>query len=109
MTKKQIHDLVTASYIKDMLDSAKVTKIASLLKRSDLKLYTRGLKLSEKARTITLVLPSLSLYNKSVIKTKREVRVVEDPSLLLGAKVIDNDMVYDMSLKNELDTFVQSI
>ncbi len=112
MSKKEIQQLVEASYTKDTLDSKKVEKIASLLSRNDVKLYIRGLKLSEKAKTISLVLPDAKLYNSTkksledIFKNKRII-VQEDPSLLLGIKVIDNDMVYDMSLKNNLETFAQ--
>lgn len=114
MTKKQIVQLIQASYTKDALDSKKVEKIASLLSRYDLKQYIRGLKLSEKAKTISLVLPDAKLYNSTkknfeeAFKNKRIV-VEEDPSLLLGIKVIDNDMVYDMSLKNNLETFAKEV
>jgi|SRR5579872_6503550 len=110
MTKKYIHQLVEASYAKDTLDSKTVEKIASLLSRADLKKYIRGLKLSEKARTLSLVLVNKNFYNKSLVKgVSKHIEVVEDPSLLLGAKIIDNDMVYDMSLKNKLDAFIQSL
>lgn len=110
MTKKLINQLVAASYTKDALDGKKVEKIASLLSRAELKLYIRGLKLAEKKQTITLVLPDKTFYNKTLLgKTKKQVKVVEDKSLLLGAKVIDNDTVYDLSLQNSLNEFISSI
>src|SRR5579859_6328479 len=106
MTKKIISQLVTASYTKDVLDNKKVERIIKLLSRADLKQYIRGLKLAEKSRTITLVLPDEKLYNKTLLgSTKKRVKVVEDASLLLGVKIIDNDMVHDLSLKNNLEQF----
>lgn len=114
MTKKQIAALVTESYTKDKLDEKKVEHIASLISRKDLKKYLRGLKLAEKSRTVSLVLPDANVYNNSekllqgVFQGKRII-VEEDPSLLLGMKVIDNDTVYDMSLKNNLETFTQEV
>lgn len=110
MSKKIINQLVLASYTKDTLDSKKVEKVVKLLSRSDLKLYIRGLKLAEKQKTITLVLPNEKFYNKSLLgKTTKRIIVRQDPSLLMGAKIIDNDMVYDVSLKNNLETFIQSL
>ena len=109
VNKKQIALLVSASYTKNVLDSKKVEKISQLLYREDLKKYVRGLKLAEKKRTISLVLPNKTLYNKTLVKTNKRVVVTEDKSLLMGAKVIDNDMVYDLSLKSSLDEFVQSL
>lgn len=110
MTKKEIAQLVEASYTKDVLDEKKVARIASLLSRNDLKQYIRGVKIAERAKTICLVLPDRNLYNKSLLAgTKKQVAVVEDRSLLVGAKIIDNDMIYDMSLKNSLDEFIKNI
>ena len=110
MTKKIISQLVAASYTKDALDEKKVMRIAAALSRQDLKTYIRGVKLVEKSKTISLVLPDAKLYNNSLVAgVKKRVKVVEDKSLLLGYKIIDNDMVYDMSLKDKLEDFVQSL
>lgn len=110
ITKKIIGQLVLESYTRDALDPKKVAKISSLLSRSDLKIYIRGLKLSEKSRTISLVLPDKKLYNKSLVKgLQKNVEVVEDKSLLLGVKIIDNDTIHDLSLKNSLESFIQHV
>lgn len=109
MTKKQIQALVKVSYSKGQLDEKKVERIASLLKRSELKEYVRSLKLAEKARVISLVLPHRKFYNKSRSFNGKEVKITEDPTLLLGIKIVENDMVYDMSLKNSLKEIVQSV
>lgn len=110
MTKKLINQLVEASYTKGQLDNKKVTRVAKLLTRADLKKYIRGLKLVEKANTISLVLPDVKLYNKSLLgNTKKQVRVIEDTSLLLGVQVIDNDTVYDLTLKSTIERFLQSL
>jgi len=112
MTKKQIKQLASASYTKEILDSKKVEKIAALLSRADVKEYIRALKLAEKSHTVSLVLPDAKLYNsnrkfwENAFKNKRVI-VEEDPSLLLGVKVINNDMIYDMTLKNNLELFAK--
>lgn len=114
MTKKQITQLVQASYTKNSLDKKTIERIATLLSRADLKQYIRALKLSEKAKTISLVLPDATLYNSAKksfesLFTDKRIVVEEDPSLLLGIKVIDNDIVYDLSLKNSLDSFAKEV
>ncbi|HXS15227.1 MAG TPA: hypothetical protein VN711_03800 [Candidatus Saccharimonadales bacterium] len=112
MTKKIINQLVSASYKDNNLNAESVNRITSLLSRKELKAYIRSLKLSEKARTISLVLPMKSVYNKTIFDKLfqgKKVAVSEDPSLLLGLKIIDNDMVYDMTLKERLENFVQEL
>lgn len=110
MNKKVINQLVIASYTKEQLDNKKVQRIAKILSRADLKKYIRGLKLTEKANTISLVLPDMKFYNRSLLGyTKKNITVLEDTSLLMGVKIIDNDTVYDMTLKNNLQAFIQSL
>jgi len=114
MTRKEISKLIIASYTKENLDEKKVSQIANELTRKDLKLYIRGLKLAEKKKKIYVALPSASIYNttKKIFVTLfpgKQIEVQEDKLLMLGAKVTANDMVYDLSLKNRLDEFLQTV
>lgn len=111
MKKKDIQYLIAASYTKDQLDEKKVLKIAKQLQRKDLKLYIRGLKLSEKKHQVSVALPSASVYNTTKqiffeLFPGKTITVNEDKLLLLGARVVADDMVYDFSLKNALDDFL---
>ena len=110
MTKKYIKKLAMASYTKKELDSKKVKKIADLLSRNNLKQYIKELKLLENEKTITILTPAFSKQTQSDIKKKfskvftdKKVIIDSDPSLILGVKVINNDLIYDLSLKNTLD------
>lgn len=114
MKKKQINQLMLASYTKSALDEKKVTKIANSLSRKDLKVYIRGLKLAEKKKKIYVALPSASVYNTNKkifinLFPGKQIEVEEDKLLMLGAKVMADDMVYDVSLKNRLDDFLASV
>lgn len=106
MTKREIKKLAQASY--RTLDEKKAQEISSLLSRKDLKEYIRQLKLIEKTQEVIVALPNLNRYNKSdktfenVFKNK-QIIYQEDPSLILGTRITDNDMVYDYSLKAKLE------
>jgi len=111
MTRKQIHQLVLGSYTKDKLDDKKITKIASLLRRKDLKSYVRALKLQEKKGSVHVALPTASIYNSSKriffdLFPGKSITLSEDKLLLLGGKIVADDMVYDFSLKNKLENFL---
>jgi len=112
MTTKDIKKLVLASYTKNKLDEKKVEKIAKLLSIADLKAYIRGLKLEEKKHKVYIALASKTIYNKkrkdleNLYKGK-ELVVEEDPSLLLGMRILDNDMLYDFSLKDRVNKITQ--
>jgi len=110
MTKKQIKKIALASYTKNELDSKKVKRISQLLTRNSLKQYIKELKLLENQKTIIILTPSFNKNSQSKLKSKfakiftdKKIIIEDDPSLLLGVKVIDNDLIYDLSLKNTLD------
>src|SRR5947208_3262232 len=106
MKKRQIKKLAEQSY--KILDEKKIDKIASLLSRKDLKEYVRQLKIIEKAHEVIIDLPSIKGYNKNNnffedLFTGKKIVYREEPNLLLGVRVTDNDLVYDMSLRSRLE------
>lgn len=114
MNKKEIKELVLASYIKGELNQEKVERFSSKLKRKDLKSYIRGLKLLEKKKQIVIAIPTASIYNTTReifldIFPDKIINIREDKLILLGGKVFADDMVYDFSLRKRLEDFIYNI
>lgn len=111
MTKKQIKLLTRASYSKDDLLAARnVERIADRLTREDLKRYLRALKSIEKQRTVTVVVPEMRLNDRQNIEKKfkelfkdKNIAIQTDSSLIVGLKIINNDLIYELSLRNTFD------
>lgn len=105
MNIKKIKTLVLASYTDKRLNVDKVNKIAGLLTRKDLKTYIKVLKSYEKKNTVIVNLPFL--YNDKKIFDKmfkgKKIIYKEDPSLIAGVRIINNDIVYEHNLKNTLE------
>lgn len=117
MTKKQIKKLAGLSFTRNNLDDRKVDSIAKLLKRSDLKEYVRVLKSIEAQKKVQVVIPNLSMIKKGDLQKfqkmfpNKKILYEEDPSLLVGVKIINNDKVFEFSLKNNLenmDSFIET-
>lgn len=112
MNNKQIRLLVKASYTNNSLDEKKVERIVKLLTRAELKAYVRALRLEEKKHKVYIALPSKSVYNttrrdlENLYKGK-EIIFEEDPSLLLGIRVLDEDMLYELSLSDRINKLAQ--
>lgn len=112
MNKRLMKQIVLESYTEHgMIDEEKVNKIASLLKREDLKMYINALKYTEKKSTVFVDAPFvLDATNKKTLEDtfvdKKFVYTI-DPSLLLGMRITNNDDVYDLSLKKRLHTIEQ--
>lgn len=114
MTKKQIRSIVVASYTDKGLDEEIVKKISFLLSRKDVKAYIREIKLVEKKRNIYIALPSENVYNihKDLLQNlfvDKKLVFEEDSSLLLGVRIIDNDMVYEQNLKQKLESILECV
>lgn len=114
MTKRLLHHLVLLSYKNNQLDAKKVDEIAQSLNRRDLKAYIRALKLVEQQKKVYIALPNTNLYNTTKreiqkVFSKKELVFTEDPSLLLGMRLVDNDMVYEMNLQNTLESILEDL
>lgn len=111
MNSKKIDKLVAASYKNDCLDQKKVSKIASLISKSDLKKYINGLKLIEKKKNLIISSPidNRNLKEFEDLFPHKKIIFKKDPSLMLGVSVIDNDIVYEFTLKNSLDKIISYI
>lgn len=106
MTKKKLKLLAKASYTREKLDFKKTKRVANFLNRSDLKQYIRELKKFEQGKTVRVALPNTKMLSVSSLNRvqncfpKKRLIIKEDPSLLLGLTVIDNDLIYNLSLRD---------
>lgn len=113
MTKKQLDSLVLQSYIKDSLDAKKVSSIASLLTRFQLKEYIRGLKSFENQKTVNAILSHLPTKEQQNMISRlfpgKTIKYEVDKNLLIGIKIINNDQVFDLNLKDTLDNLLSFV
>jgi len=114
MTKKEIKELAKISYTNDQLDEKKVINIVKILNRRDLKRYIHSLLQNEQEKNVIIALPKANGYNESEkvfekIFSNKRIEYQNDPSLLLGAKIQVNDIIYDFSLKEKLENAEETI
>lgn len=96
------------------LETKKSLLIAKTLKREDLKLFIKYLKVSNALRSIKVSLPNqegLSEVKNSLarIYPGKKIVITIDPTLLTGIRVEDYDNVYELSLKNFLEQAVKRV
>lgn len=111
MNKKKIDKLVLASYSNDLLNRKTVNKISTLLSKADLKKYINGLKSDEKKKSLIISSPNGSQELKKFERLFPNKKLIfkKDPSLMLGVRIVDNDIVYEFTLKNSLDKIISYI
>ena len=107
MKKKLLKQLALASYTGNFLNEEKVQKIVNFLTRKELKEYIRELKTAEQRITVTIQTPSEhgeERYGQlfKPLFPEKKVKFRQDPSLLLGIRIINNDLVTDINFQNSL-------
>lgn len=108
-----LQKLVEISYNKAELDAKNVSEIATRLSRKDLKAYIRALKAQEKKRTVIVEVPSeeakKSLDEIQALFPEKKLQYQINPSILLGTRITDNDVVYELNLRDSLNNMVRYI
>lgn len=111
MDKKLIRKLVDASYSDKRLDKERVEKIASYLSQKELKAYIKQLKNRELERTVQIdsARPITDREKDAFVKRFSEKKVLFETnlSLLLGYRIRENDIIYDMNLSDTLHDIEQ--
>ncbi len=112
MHRRVLKQLVVESYTDVELDQRKILRIASILKRKDLKEYIKALKNEEQKTTVIVTLADNQDFFEDDFKNifpNKKILFEKDPTLLLGARVTDNDMLYEFNLRNTLDKMIKYI
>ena len=111
--KKQLEELVNASYKDGNLDEGTVKKIAEKLTRSMLKLYISMLKQEEKKKMVFVTTPTpLTAPDREKIKSlfpKKKIIEEIDPAMIGGIKVVENDEAFEMDLNRTFRDIIRFV
>lgn len=116
MDKLKIKQLAKFSFKDNQLDEVKVKKISQLLNRTHLKGYIKNLKAIERKQTIVLVVPDDKIGNVSTIVGQisklypgKRILIKTDPSLIAGMRIVNDDLIYEVSMKQILNDAIKAI
>jgi hypothetical protein len=106
MDKKILEYLVKESLTNNALDAEKVMKFAGQMNRKHLKKYIDSLKKWVREHTVTVESPTdIDKKTKDEFRkyfTNKTVIFEKKPDLIIGTRIIDNDTIYEMNLKDTL-------
>lgn len=107
MNKKIIQLLIDKSYTLARLDPEKVKKIALSLSRFQLKLYIKALKKYESQKNVEVwTARQFTKQQEKALKEQfrgKRIKIILDPNLLVGIKVKEADIIYNLNLKSTLE------
>jgi len=111
--KKQIEELVQASYKDGKLDEATVKNIADKLNRNMLKMFISLIKQEEKKKMVFVTTPKpLSTKDREKVKSlfpKKKIVEEIDPAMIGGIKVVENDEAFDMDLNRTFHDIIRFV
>jgi len=111
--KKQLEELVQASYRNGQLDEETVKKIGDKLNRHMLKMYIGLLKNKEKKKMVFVTTPKpLSTKDREKVKSlfpKKKIVEEIDPSMIGGIKIVENDEAYEMDLNRTFHDIIRFV
>ena len=113
MNKKILDQLIGQSASGNSLDGKKVMKIADQLNRKQLKAYIDGLRRWRQKHTViietaTQISANMKREFEAMFEGKKVAYRVR-PDLIVGTRIINDDMIYEMSLKSTLQNMQQHI
>lgn len=113
MTKKQIEKLISESYREKDLDSKSIDQITNALDRNELKEYIKALKHWERSNSVIITLshPPEENDKKKFLNLFPNKKIVYniDPSLLVGLKIKNNDIISEYDLRDTLEDIVDYV
>jgi len=114
MTIKQIKKLALQSFIDKNLDAKKIKKITLLLSRKQLKTYIKFIKKLEREKTVSVFTPMDKVDQRITSKVKsmfpnKKIKYIQEPGLIAGIRVVDNDIVYEFNIKDSLDSLISHV
>lgn len=111
--EKIINNLVSASYTNNNMDLTKVQKIAGFLNRKLLKAYISALKRYEKKATVYIDLPQDPEMSEKkemeALYPEKKIIYNTDPTLLAGVRITNDDIIYELSMKDSLNKILATI
>jgi mRNA-degrading endonuclease YafQ of YafQ-DinJ toxin-antitoxin module len=113
MKKKLLKQLVLESYDKGHLLEKKALLIADQLDRKELKQYISALKQSEKLRTVFVDMPfdgnDDDMRSLQSLFPDKKIVLRTEESLLAGMRIVNNDDIFEMNLKHNLDAIIEHV
>jgi hypothetical protein len=113
MNTKIIKQLAMQSFTNGQLDEGKLQKIWKRLARSEQRVYLKFLKIVSSRNSVKITVASkLDKESQNTLKKifkNKKIEITQDNELLAGIKIQDYDTIYDLNLKNSLNSMVNFV
>lgn len=115
MRKTEIKLLAFKSFTRGKIDSKKVKLFSAKMKRKELRDYIRFLKLIDTRTKVLVEVADLNKLDKSYLRKieklypGKQIEISQNPDLILGLRITNDDLIYDYNLKNNMENIIEQI
>ncbi len=112
MTTKKIRKIAQNSFINGKLDKKVIAKVTRTFTRREFKTYVRALRIITKKRVVKVYVPNKRLVTREIKNSllnffqEKELDFIEEPEILAGIRIVDNDMIYELNLRDSLENMI---
>lgn len=113
MSIKKIKKLALKSYNENSLNEKILSLVSKKLNKKDLKVYISELKRINESRIVKVYVPNRKILTDRMTKSlskffdNKELRIIEEPDLIAGLRIIDNDLIYELNLRDSLENMIE--
>lgn len=115
MSIKKIKKIATQSYFGNELNKKTVDEVSTKLSRKELKTYIKYLKEINNKSVLRVYSPSRKIITDDIRRSlkrffpDRDIFIIEDESLIAGLRIVDNDTIYELNLKDSFENIMKYI
>ncbi|MEK7572944.1 MAG: hypothetical protein AAB531_00820 [Patescibacteria group bacterium] len=113
MSLKKIKKLALKTYSDNTLNKKVLDLVSKKLSRKDLKVYINELKRINGHRIVKVYVPDRRILTDKIERSlskffeNKELQIIEEPELIAGLRIIDNDLIYELNLRDSFDNMIE--
>ncbi|MDP2673224.1 MAG: hypothetical protein Q8O84_05410, partial [Nanoarchaeota archaeon] len=106
MLIRKIKKLALKSYNENSLNEKVISLVSKKLNKKNLKVYINELKRINDSKIVKVYVPNREFLTDKMMKSlskffeNKELRIIEEPDLIAGLRIIDNDLIYELNLRD---------
>lgn len=113
MLIRKIKKLALKSYNGNSLNEKVIGLVSKKLNKKNLKVYINELKRINDSKIVKVYVPNREFLTNKMMQSlskffeNKELRIIEKPDLIAGIRIIDNDLIYELNLRDSFENMIE--
>ena len=113
MSIKKVKKMALKSFNENSLDQKIISLVSKKLNKKDLKVYINELKRINDVKFVKVYVPDKKIMTDKMTQSlskffvNKELRIIEEPELIAGLRIVDNDLIYELNLRDNFENMIE--